>query len=245
VPAPQARWCRYILADVLTESGELDSARRLCAAALAPARQVDDQAHLISLLSIMARVERLAGSLDETKAYLREGAEIASKSGSHVHLANLVNECAYGCAATGSSAHAVTLWAAHSADRQRRGLPDEPGEEHNRAEPMRRIQQELNQVQLHEARERGARMTISAAAELVIMVTTYAELPEPAPGKLLSPRERELVTLVAQGHTNAQIAARLHISVRTVASHLDRIRDKTGFRRRADLTRLALAESLV
>ena len=66
----------------------------------------------------------------------------------------------------------------------------------------------------------------------------------PEPGKL-SARERELVTLVAQGRTNAQIAAQLYISIRTVSSHLDRIRDKTGCRRRADLTRLALSEGLV
>jgi DNA-binding CsgD family transcriptional regulator len=37
-----------------------------------------------------------------------------------------------------------------------------------------------------------------------------------------------------------QVAAELYISVSTVRSHLDRIRDKTGCRRRADLTRLAL-----
>jgi DNA-binding CsgD family transcriptional regulator len=61
----------------------------------------------------------------------------------------------------------------------------------------------------------------------------------------LSPRERELVTLVAQGRTDAQIAAQLFISVRTVTSHLDRIRDKTGYRRRADLTRLALSTGLI
>jgi DNA-binding CsgD family transcriptional regulator len=61
----------------------------------------------------------------------------------------------------------------------------------------------------------------------------------------LSPRERELVTLVAHGRTDAQIAAELYISVRTVSSHLDRIRDKTGCRRRADLTRLALSAGLV
>ena len=58
-------------------------------------------------------------------------------------------------------------------------------------------------------------------------------------------RERELVTLVAGGRTDAQIAAELYISIRTVRSHLDRIRDKTGCRRRADLTRLALSAGLV
>jgi len=64
-------------------------------------------------------------------------------------------------------------------------------------------------------------------------------------GGELTPRERELVALVAQGRTNAEIARQLFISVRTVSSHLDRIRAKTGARRRADLTRLALQESLV
>jgi len=43
----------------------------------------------------------------------------------------------------------------------------------------------------------------------------------------------------------AEIAAQLFISIRTVTSHLDRIRDKTGCRRRADLTRLALSEDIV
>ena len=61
----------------------------------------------------------------------------------------------------------------------------------------------------------------------------------------LSPRERELLTLVARGRTDTQIAAQLYITARTVSSHLDRIRDKTGCRRRADLTRLALGAGLV
>jgi DNA-binding CsgD family transcriptional regulator len=60
----------------------------------------------------------------------------------------------------------------------------------------------------------------------------------------LSAREQELVALVASGRTDAQIAADLYISVSTVRSHLDRIRDKTSCRRRADLTRLALQTGL-
>ena len=61
----------------------------------------------------------------------------------------------------------------------------------------------------------------------------------------LSARERELVTLVAGGQTDAQVAQQLFISISTVRSHLDRIRDKTSCRRRADLTRLALQEGLI
>jgi len=90
-------------------------------------------------------------------------------------------------------------------------------------------------------------MSWATAAEYAMMLTAPEPQPTPAgPGLAkLSVRERELVTLVARDRTDAQIAAELHISARTVGSHLDRIRDKTGCRRRADLTRLALAEGLV
>jgi DNA-binding CsgD family transcriptional regulator len=96
-------------------------------------------------------------------------------------------------------------------------------------------------------------MSLATAAEYALMLTAAGPQPATADGAAvtvpgadrLSPRERELVTLVAHGRTDAQIAAELYISVRTVSSHLDRIRDKTGCRRRADLTRLALSAGLV
>jgi DNA-binding CsgD family transcriptional regulator len=100
------------------------------------------------------------------------------------------------------------------------------------------------------AQERGAAMTLQTAADFTGMLTE-AELkalaaPDPLAGlSELSAREQELITLVAQGHTDRQIAESLYISVSTVRSHLDRIRDKTSCRRRADLTRLALRASLV
>jgi DNA-binding CsgD family transcriptional regulator len=56
----------------------------------------------------------------------------------------------------------------------------------------------------------------------------------------LSEREREIVALLAGGATDAQIAGRLFLSVNTVRSHLERIRDKTGARRRAELVRYAI-----
>jgi len=56
----------------------------------------------------------------------------------------------------------------------------------------------------------------------------------------LSPRELEVMVLVAGGATDQQIAGKLFVSVSTVRSHLDRMRDKTGCRRRSQLTRFAL-----
>jgi len=56
----------------------------------------------------------------------------------------------------------------------------------------------------------------------------------------LSPREIEILRLVCYGSSDAQIAETLFISVRTVQSHLDRIRDKTDCRRRPDLVRYGL-----
>jgi predicted ATPase/DNA-binding CsgD family transcriptional regulator/transcriptional regulator with XRE-family HTH domain len=95
--------------------------------------------------------------------------------------------------------------------------------------------------------ERGAAMRRGTVAESASMLTTPSpqQFQEPPGLGKLSARERELVTLVAQGRTDAQIAAQLDISVRTVHTHLDRVRDKTGCRRRADLTRLALESGLV
>jgi DNA-binding CsgD family transcriptional regulator len=60
----------------------------------------------------------------------------------------------------------------------------------------------------------------------------------------LSEREREILALLADGASDAQIAERLFLSVNTVRSHLERIRDKTGARRRPELVRYAIQAGL-
>jgi len=77
-----------------------------------------------------------------------------------------------------------------------------------------------------------------AAPVITVPATGHATAEDSA--GLLSAREREIVALLAAGATDAQIAERLFLSVNTVRSHLDRIRDKTGARRRTDLVRYAL-----
>ncbi|MCM3658172.1 helix-turn-helix transcriptional regulator [Agromyces mediolanus] len=53
----------------------------------------------------------------------------------------------------------------------------------------------------------------------------------------LTPRERTVAELVADGHSNRDIAAQLHLSPRTVETHVSRILRKTGVRSRAGIAR--------
>lgn len=70
--------------------------------------------------------------------------------------------------------------------------------------------------------------------------------PDPAPPLLgLSGREVEVLGLVADGLTNAQIAERLFISPKTVSTHLVSIFGKLGVTSRAAATRFALDHGLV
>jgi DNA-binding NarL/FixJ family response regulator len=61
-----------------------------------------------------------------------------------------------------------------------------------------------------------------------------------SPDPRLTAREREVAALVAGGSTNAEIAARLRISKRTVEKHVDNIRQKLGVMSRAKLISLML-----
>jgi predicted ATPase/DNA-binding CsgD family transcriptional regulator len=128
------------------------------------------------------------------------------------------------------------------------GIPAEPLDRRLRDEDRGKLAAALG-PQGFESGLRAGRALSSAEQILTYLATApdpHAQArPEPVALAKLSTRERQLITLVAQGNTDAQIAAQLYISVATVRSHLDRIRDKSGCRRRADLTRLALEAGLV
>jgi DNA-binding NarL/FixJ family response regulator len=64
-------------------------------------------------------------------------------------------------------------------------------------------------------------------------------------GELLTPREEEIVKLVAEAHTNEEIGELLFISKKTVERHRANILQKLGMRDRVELTRYAIRRGLV
>jgi DNA-binding CsgD family transcriptional regulator len=231
----------------LMDAGLLDDARRICASALSRAREVGDLQDKADFLWHMAELDRRAGHIADAGTHLRECLEFAVQTGDQLRRIDCLDTCGHLCAARGQPADAITLWAAYAALNAHVGLPELPQDAQRRQEPRRKAAQALGPAQTRAAEERGAAMSLETAAEFATLLTAPASpVPQPPPGVApLSARERELVTLVAQGRTDTQIAGQLYISVRTIRSHLDRIRDKTGCRRRADLTRLALQAGLV
>nr|WTB34497.1 response regulator transcription factor [Streptomyces sp. NBC_00830] len=71
------------------------------------------------------------------------------------------------------------------------------------------------------------------------------EMPGSADQDSLTAREAEVLSLLALGHTNQEIAQRLYVSVRTVETHRARIRDKLGKDTRAELIAAARERGLV
>jgi two-component system, NarL family, response regulator NreC len=77
------------------------------------------------------------------------------------------------------------------------------------------------------------------------LVTAEAESRAAAEADPLSDREREVLRLLALGHTNQEIAKLLFISVRTAETHRAHIMQKLQFSTRAELVRYALANNLL
>ena len=249
IPGDFARDCWTMLAVALTEVGDLDAARDSSDAVLALARQAGDLSSEAVGLYLLADVELRAGSLAKAWQHLRPAVQLALEIQHRLQLGFCLAIGAELCAAAGRWADLVTVYAARRAAQEGSSqVADNPHITVRREELTEQAASELTPAELRKAEQRGAAMTLDTAAEFVLMaaapcrqVPAAAETPEEPDLQLgLSPREQELVALVAQGHTDAQIAGDLHISVSTVRSHLDRIRDKTSCRRRADLTRLAL-----
>jgi DNA-binding NarL/FixJ family response regulator len=81
-----------------------------------------------------------------------------------------------------------------------------------------------------------------ARAERVLRRLGVRQPPRQRPTGPLSEREIEVAQLVAEGLTNAAIAARLYLSRPTVASHVAHILTKLGFSSRAQIAAWVAAE---
>lgn len=105
---------------------------------------------------------------------------------------------------------------------------------------------DLSPDDLATALRQAGRGEITLPAGLMSALIARASAPEPrAVGAPLSPRELEVLALVAQGRTNKEIAQQLLLSVRTIENHLAGIYAKLGVRSRTEAALIAVREGFV
>jgi DNA-binding CsgD family transcriptional regulator len=94
--------------------------------------------------------------------------------------------------------------------------------------------------------------TLNATDEMALQLISYAVFaqirtmePPAIQGVALTPREREVIALSADGLTSQQIAARLGMSPRTANQHIDNVAEKLGTRNRAHTVAEVIRNSLL
>jgi DNA-binding CsgD family transcriptional regulator len=100
---------------------------------------------------------------------------------------------------------------------------------------LERARAELGPIEADRLAAEGARSSSDELTEEALREKDHLRTVDP-----LSAREREIAALIGQGLTNREIAQRLIISTRTVESHVDHIKAKLGYGRRARIVAWAL-----
>jgi two-component system, NarL family, response regulator NreC len=85
----------------------------------------------------------------------------------------------------------------------------------------------------------------SEATRAAALRRTTSKAPATEPGKPLSPREAEVLRLLAEGHTNQEAAHCLAVSVKTIETHRRRLSEKLGRKSRSELFRFAVESGLL
>jgi two-component system response regulator NreC len=96
-----------------------------------------------------------------------------------------------------------------------------------------------------EAVRRGDLYVHPAVTRALLPSARPRQEPQPEYQRVLTPREIEVLRLIAQGHTNSQVAQQLTLSVRTVESHRANLMDKLHLTNRAELVRYAREQGLL
>ena len=183
VPGVFVRWCSHYLTGALIVAADLAGADEVCAAGLARSRDVGDVVNEWSLLPPMVFLDVHAGRTGDAAAHLREELQLAVRTGGWAGLLDSLDSCGYLCAATGRPAEAVTIWAANDELRRQTGYADQPEWVRLRDQPLHAARQALGPDRTRAAEERGAVMSLAAAAEYALMLAE-----DPGPPQTPAPR---------------------------------------------------------
>ena len=244
--------CLRALCEVALSQDDPATARARAEESLGVLREIganDDQ--IASSLIRLARAQARQGNYASARACFEESLTRAMKGSFKEELASGLEGLANVVAAQGACAHAAQLWAVATIVRDAIGvsIPTHERADYERAVSAARAH--LGEQAWALAWEEGRTMTAEQALafqEGALAPKQSAPVlmtPPPAYPDGLTAREVEVLRLVTQGLTDAQVADQLILSPRTVQGHLRSIYNKINVSSRAAATRYAVEHKLV
>jgi predicted ATPase/DNA-binding CsgD family transcriptional regulator len=243
-------YCFNLMGHMRLMQGEPDLACGLVEKGVALLKEVGDRGALVDALIILARIVTYQGNLaaagqlyEESLAILRE---IGSSSFGPIVAAYLEGWGAL-LASRGEPGEAARVWGTAEALREAIGAPMPPVDRNSYEQMVDLARAQLEEQAFRALWTQGRSTTPEQVLNLQESVPTPASAKAPTTpySEKLTPRETEVLRLLAQGLTNPQIANQLIISLPTVNTHVGSVFNKLGVNTRSAATRYAVEHGLV
>ena len=235
-----------LLGQIRVEQDEVALARECLEESMSLVQEVGDREGALETLLGLARVAVAQDDLAAARRRYQECLTILQEMGSQEFLATCLEGLAALEAALGAPRHATRLWGAAEALREAIGAPIYPVYRASYERARAQARSMLGEQAFRTAWAEGRSMTpqqVLVAGELpggsTFMPQISTVTPPPSYPDGLTAREVEVLRLLAQGWTDAQIAEHLVISPRTVNRHTTSIYSKLSVSSRAAATRYA------
>jgi DNA-binding CsgD family transcriptional regulator/tetratricopeptide (TPR) repeat protein len=234
---------------VALQRGDHARAAELLAQSLALFREADDRRGTALALRSLGAVASADGDYERALTFIYEGLARFKEVGDMRGIADSLEELAYAAALGGRAYRAARLYGAVDGLRDALRAPSLSTRRavHERGAAVARSA--LKGDVFDAARAAGRALSAEQiVAEVLVDAQPLPASPAPTaelPADPLTPREREVVVLVAQGLTNRQIASALVITERTAENHLGHIFDKLAVASRTQVATWALNRGLI
>ena len=231
------------LGDLAQLAGDSERATALYEESLALWRELRGTPGIASALHKLGQVSRSMHDSGTARARLAESLALQQELGNKQGIGECLAGLAATAAASGHPERAASLFAASSAMLEAIGVPLAPVDQAALTRDMDATRERLGGPGWERAWASGAALSAQDAISLALIdddpaaaATAGSPGTEPDSSRL-SPRERQVSQLIAEGLTNREISRALSISEKTVGSHVDHIMTKLDLRSR---TRIAV-----
>jgi len=240
----------HLLGQMHLHQGDLALARELFEASLATGKERPwDRSTTVMAQIGLARVLALQGEGEEARALCQRSLALVRDMGNKECIAACLEGLGAVGAVQGQPAWSVRLWGAAEALRQHIGAPLPPVYRTDYERSVATAQAHLGEKPFAAAWAQGRTMTpeqaLAAEGKPILPTPTPPDTPAATYPDGLTAREVEVLRLLAQGLTDAQIAEQLVLSLHTIHAHLRTIYSKLGVTSRSAATRYAFEHQLV